>query len=177
MSYEIQLGGTTGSSRVAAALTLLASNWRITTQFSRQGFHPDAGVTHRYRVLTEPEDRMHTAAVNYLSRNFKRLAKTMRMLESLTQEEAEDACFVDFIFGAQEFINRCRVATAEIDVGEDVMFGAQEVPPFHEARVLTPDEHMCYDSAVDMLVAMFEYRTDTEQSFMTGLVEEYDNDS
>ena len=176
MAYELQVGSMIGSSRVSSALSLIASNWRITTQFSRQGFPPEAGVTHRYRPLTEDEGRMHTAAVHYLSRNFSRLAKVMSNIAALSQSDADDVGLTDFIYAAQEYINRCRVATAEIDAGEDAMFGSQEVPPFHESRILTADEEMCYESAVSMLTAMFEFKSNTETTFMTNLLEEFVED-
>ena len=176
MAYELQVGSVIGSSRVSSALSLIASNWRITTQFSRQGFHPEAGVTHRYRALTKDEGRMHTAAVNYLSRNFSRLAQLMGNIAALSQSDADDVGLTDFIYAAQDYINRCRAATTEIDAGDDAMFGSQDVPPYHEARVLTADEEMCYESAVAMLTAMFEFKSDTETTFMANLLEDFVED-
>ena len=173
MSYELQVSPIGGSTRISTALSIIASNWRITTQFSRQGFHPEAGVTHRFRPLTESEAAMHDAAVSYLSRNFKRVEQHIKESEELTETDADELSIAEFISAAQEYINRCRVATAEIDAGEDAMFGGQEVPPFHEARSLTEAEDMWYSGAVDMLTAVFNYSSSAEQAFMSGLLDKF----
>lgn len=176
MSYELQVSSLGGSSRISTALGIIASNWRITTQFSRQGFYPEAGATHRFRPLTDTEADMHEAAITYLSRNFKRVEQHIIESEQLSEEDADELAIAEFITAAQDYINRCRAATAEIDPGEDAMFGNQEVPPFHEARTLTGAEDICYDSAVAMLTVVFNYRSHAEKAFMSNILEKFLDD-
>ena len=116
---------------------------------------------------------MHEAAITYLSRNFKRVEQHIIESEQLSEEDADELAIAEFITAAQDYINRCRVATAEIDPGEDAMFGNQEVPPFHEARTLTGAEDICYDSAVAMLTAVFNYRSQAEKTFMSNILDRF----
>ena len=176
MSYELQVSPIGGSTRISTALGVISSNWRITTQFSRQGFHPEAGVTHRFRPLTEKEAALHDSAVGYLSRNFKRVEQHIKESEELTDTDADELSIAEFIAVAQEYVNRCRAATAEIDAGDDVMFGGQEVPPFHEPRSMTESEDMCYSSAVDMLIAVFNYKSGAERAFMSSVMDKFLDD-